>query len=698
MRANILSTIPNLARRLSVKQTKIIVFAGVLFLYPFFISGLSTNPPGFYLDESCIAYNGYLIATTGTAENGTSFPLFFQCYSGTSIGYAQPTDVYLLSAMYLFVSPSILSARILAATTVFIAMLLLGLLAAEISERPLIGFIVALTAMATPWFFEVSRLVLDNFVFVFSIVLFLFCLFKTYKNERWKLSDSFLIAISLALVTYSYTSGRLLGPAFAFGLLIFSSNRRAVVGILKTWAIFFITLVPLIVVYFTNKDILTKRFNEVTYILPDRAWSVTALRFVTSYLSDLSPQFLLVEGDPLPRHHIGGAGEIYVATFILAIAGVILILFRHRRDPWWRFIFFGSIVSVLPGAVTVHRHHVLRLLALPVFFLILTIPALSWLLGDSKADPVKPGFRRSVSEFPKTIRWLLPRTTVGWPTTKIIGASVLVMLIAFTLFQAISFHEKFRRIGPERLLAFDSGYPILLAKALAESARPIYLKDGMAGPAYIDAYWYATTQGVDLSNFYHLAEDEPVPSDSLVLSSDQTCTNCAVIMHESVYLLYRTLNSNDRETDPSNAKIVGSRGNKPGEFARPRGLTDDASGNIYVADTGNHRVQKFDSDGKFILSFGVFGTGVGELHSPNGIAVDDAGNIYVTDAANNKLVRFGPDGEYQKEWARPELDFYGPRDIAISPDGRVYFVDQGRSRIVKFDPKSETFISFGSPG
>ncbi len=677
-----LSFIQKLSAGISGKHGRWIVLAGVLLLYPLFLSGLSTNPPGFYVDESCIAYNGYLIATTGKAENGDSFPLFVQCYSGNSIGYAHPTDVYALAAMYLFVSPSILSARILAATVVFIAMILLGLLAARITKRRIIGGVVALTGMATPWLFEISRLVLDNFVFVFSVVLFLFFLFNAHKSPKWRLLDSILLAVSLALITYSYTSGRLLAPAFAFGMLLFAVNRAVIGGILRTWAIYFITLVPLIILNFTNEAVITKRFKEVTYILPDRAWSTIAWTFVTSYFADLSPRFLLTAGDPLQRHHITGVGEIYVATFILAVAGIILILFRYRHDPWWRFIVFGLFVSVVPGAITVHRHHTLRLLAFPVFFLILTIPTLSWLLGDSNAD--------TSEREPSNAFW-------RWSKAKLIGTSVLVLLMVLTGIQAVSFHKEFRRIGPERRVAFDADYPIILADALAQPMRPIYLKDGMAGPAYIDAYWYATMQGIDLANFYHLAEDEPIPSDALILSSDMTCANCKVIAQKSVYLLYKTLPASG-ESDPSNAKLVGKSGNKEGQFMRPRGVAADNRGNFYIADTGNHRVQKFDSDGAFVLSFGVFGKGVGELNSPNGIAVDSDGNVYVTDAANHKLIKFGPDGDYQSEWKGDELGFYGPRDIAVSPDGKLYIVDQGRSRIVIFDPATETFTPIGSSG
>ena len=215
----------------------VIAIAVIGVLYVLFVSGLSTNPPGFYMDESCLSYNGYLIAHTGSGEMGNRFPLYFQCYTGEYIQFANPTHVYLLAAMYLFVPASTLSARILAATMVFIAMLLLGVLAARISKRWVIGVIVALSAMATPWFFEVSRLVLETFAYPLCIVLFLLCLFNAYQRDKWRVFDNISLAITLALVTYSYSIGRLLGPALAFGLLMFAIEKRDWMKVIKTWLI-----------------------------------------------------------------------------------------------------------------------------------------------------------------------------------------------------------------------------------------------------------------------------------------------------------------------------------------------------------------------------------------------------------------------------------------------------------------------------
>lgn len=155
-------------------------------------------------------------------------------------------------------------------------------------------------------------------------------------------------------------------------------------------------------------------------------------------------------------------------------------------------------------------------------------------------------------------------------------------------------------------------------------------------------------------------------------------------------------------SDPASVPVAngfkGGEGSGPGQFSRPRGITLDQSGNIYVADTGNSRIQKFDASGTYLSSIGAKGSAPGQLIAPNGVAVDAAGNVYVTDADQHKLVRFRPDGTFDKEWTGPQDRFYGPRDLIFGPNKMLYIIDQGGTRIAKFDPAAETFQTWGSAG
>jgi hypothetical protein len=79
-----------------------------------------------------------------------------------------------------------------------------------------------------------------------------------------------------------------------------------------------------------------------------------------------------------------------------------------------------------------------------------------------------------------------------------------------------------------------------------------------------------------------------------------------------------------------------------GQFNQPSGIAVDRSGNVYVSDRGNHRVQVFTGSGEFITAWGTQGSEKGQLNKPAGIAVADRGSVYVSDRGNARIQVFFP--------------------------------------------------------
>jgi DNA-binding beta-propeller fold protein YncE len=153
----------------------------------------------------------------------------------------------------------------------------------------------------------------------------------------------------------------------------------------------------------------------------------------------------------------------------------------------------------------------------------------------------------------------------------------------------------------------------------------------------------------------------------------------------------------------------GSEGSGAGQFLYAQGIETDSTGHVYVADTGNNRVQKFSPRGDFTLAWGwgvrngeselqtcrnscqtgIIGPGTGQLNSPNGIAPDGRGHVYVADTANDRVQKFSRSGRFLHRWGGAGSDpgrFDAPVDVAVDAAGKVYVADHFNARVQKFSP------------
>jgi DNA-binding beta-propeller fold protein YncE len=165
----------------------------------------------------------------------------------------------------------------------------------------------------------------------------------------------------------------------------------------------------------------------------------------------------------------------------------------------------------------------------------------------------------------------------------------------------------------------------------------------------------------------------------------------------------------------------GSDGDGIGQFDRPRGVAVEMSGGVCVVDSGNHRIQKFDSSGTYLNQWGGNGTGEGEFSSPNGAAVDSAGNVYVADTDNHRIQKFDSTGDFLLTWGwgvnlaslgfqictkdcqagvagDGDGQFEYPFDVAVDSSGYVYVADSANHRIQKFDSGGTYLTQWGGLG
>lgn len=140
----------------------------------------------------------------------------------------------------------------------------------------------------------------------------------------------------------------------------------------------------------------------------------------------------------------------------------------------------------------------------------------------------------------------------------------------------------------------------------------------------------------------------------------------------------------------------GKRGGADGEFNFPTHLFLDRSGNLFVTDALNYRIQAFDRTGKFLWKIGQQGDGSGSFAAPKGAALDIQGHLYVVDALFDAVQIFNRRGQlllgFGKRGTRPG-EFWLPEGIFINSRDRIYVADSFNQRVQVFD-----FIASPEPG
>lgn len=186
-------------------------------------------------------------------------------------------------------------------------------------------------------------------------------------------------------------------------------------------------------------------------------------------------------------------------------------------------------------------------------------------------------------------------------------------------------------------------------------------------------------------------------------------TPSAIAVNSSSGIVYVTDTNNrriqryDMATGAATATFPrwGSAGTGNGQFNAPVGIALDSSGNVYVADTGNNRIQKFDATGTYITKWGAAGTGNGQFNAPTGIVVDSGDNVYVVDRGNNRVQKFSSTGTYITKWGTTGAgngQFNSPRHMSVDSSNNIYVADTGNNRIQKFDSTGTYLAQWGSSG
>jgi hypothetical protein len=231
-------------------------------------------------------------------------------------------------------------------------------------------------------------------------------------------------------------------------------------------------------------------------------------------------------------------------------------------------------------------------------------------------------------------------------------------------------------------------------RGLALNGTWLYLVDGFHNQIF--RYTDADTPVLDATYAPAAADTSNLFANPYAVAFDATYGFVVDADHRGV----QRINVGDDWNDGTKwTRICGSELTLTGEFNAPTRLAVDSANNLYIADTGNHRVQELTSSGTWIRTFGGYGTSDGKFKNPSGVAVDGSGNVYVADTDNKRVQKFDATTHlYTAQWTiNGGTDHPG----AIGVTGSSVFVCDTESavyRVYKFTNVGGADIGWGGSG
>ncbi|XP_036223505.2 RING finger protein nhl-1 isoform X4 [Bactrocera oleae] len=146
---------------------------------------------------------------------------------------------------------------------------------------------------------------------------------------------------------------------------------------------------------------------------------------------------------------------------------------------------------------------------------------------------------------------------------------------------------------------------------------------------------------------------------------------------------------------------LGGRGSEPGSFTWPRGVAVGPDNSFVVADSSNHRIQVFDSNGIFVKSFGDFGCREGEFDCLAGVAINRIGQYIIADRYNHRIQVLDPQGRFLRAFGSQGITdgkFNYPWGIATDSLGFIYVCDKENHRVQVFQSDGTFVGKFGQLG
>ena len=330
-------------------------------------------PAGLFLDEASIGYNAVTIGATGVDEHGVQLPVYFE-----SVGdYKNPVFIYAAAVMFrifgvsefiLRFTSTVFYISTLAFTILLIARLFRGNKAVEMYALISFGFL--------PLFFVLSRIafeVISQLTWIAALNLLIWMNFHQEGNNKFDTPKAIVCGFILGSSIYTYSTARLLTFLTLAAIWFIYFKRENLKKLLLITASAAISLIPFAVFTIKNPGAITSRFQVLSYTADSIPLTEKLGIFVQNYFTYLSPDFLILHGDPNLRHSTGHGGVIYITTLLLFAVGLISIVAGKKLGRFNLFLIVMLLFSPIPAALTSEgMPHALRSMLLGYYILLIS--------------------------------------------------------------------------------------------------------------------------------------------------------------------------------------------------------------------------------------------------------------------------------------------------------------------------------------
>ena len=324
------------------------------------LAGLQASPPGLFGDEAAFGYNGWAIAHHGVDQYGVAWPLFFRSFGD----YKGPVGVYAVALLNAFLPLTPFIVRLPNALASIALAMVAGGLGWRLTRSRAVALILILEASFEPWFFHLSRTMLE--ADLFSPLCYALALLVLARDGERRLRNCVAAGISLGVAPFTAQPARFFTLVMV-GLLMLCFGVR--IRGARLAALVVPPIVATAVVVAAGGETMARL--GVVSVFSGRSVIDGVLFALTNYPQYFGPRLLFINGDGNLLLSSGFGGLLFLTAIPPIVLGLIAA-YRRRSEPMARVALLGSLLAPIGPALTTTVSSRRDVVALP-FLLILLV-------------------------------------------------------------------------------------------------------------------------------------------------------------------------------------------------------------------------------------------------------------------------------------------------------------------------------------